>query len=259
MAVEQRWLANHRVTKLWSSPNADAIAFTEVPQFSYFLQLAPQEGSRIFVHYFGNSVSQEGDVFVDAIDLGPIDARPDRPEPEPRLQYLPRVLILSDIRAGFFQHMPKGVVLHGSRSGHEEHSTHQEFEGTAHFALNTELGWNATVGDDEIALHLAADEWGHHARAASDDYLSVELAQPVLGVPISDGQVRAFCWWMRKFVLQRWPDLPLHFPTHAEVEQSGETGHFDGKTDICEAEDVDTANEVRQRIFARLADPTWTV
>lgn len=257
MADGTRWLANHRVTGLWSSPDVDAVRFTQVPQFSYFEQLADQDGPRIFVRYFGNSVSQAGDVWVDAIDLGPIDARP--PGPEPEWEYEPAVLMLSDVRAGFFQQMPKGVILHGSRSTRRENSTHQEFMGTAHFALNTVLGWNVTVGDDEIAIHLAADEWGHHARQASDNYLSVELAQPDLGFPISDGQVRAFCWWMRKFVVPRWPNLPMHFPTHSEVEKNGETGHNDGKTDVCPWQNVDEANALRQRILDRLNDPSWSV
>lgn len=252
----ERWLANHRVTALWSGPDERAIAFTEVPRFSYFKQLAPQQHPRIFVHYFGNSVSQEGDVWVDAEDLGPINGRPDGPEPEP--VYTPRVLVLSDIRAGIFHQMPSGVVLHGSRSGIAGRPIHDEFEGTARFALNTELGWNATVGDDEIALHLAADEWGHHARAASDNYLAVEFAQPVLGDPITDGQVRAFCWWMRKFVLTRWPNFPMHFPTHSEIEHNGETGRFDGKTDIFKWQNEASSDEVRERILARLADRSWT-
>ena len=252
-----RWLANHRITGLWSSPHPDAVRFTQVPQFSYFEQLADQEGSRIFVRYFGNSVSQAGNVYVDAIDLGPIDARPDGPEPEP--VYEPRVLVKSDVRGGVFHQTPRGVILHGSRSTRRENTTHQEFEGTANFALNTVLGWNVTVGDDEIAIHLPPDEWGHHAFDASEHYLSVELAQPDLGFPISDAQVRAFCWWVRKFVQPRWPAFPMHFPTHSEVEHNGETGQFSGKTDVYPWQNVAEADALRQRIHNRLEDRSWSV
>lgn len=257
MAGGERWLSNHRVTTLWSGPDEGAIGFTEVPQFSYFKQLGPQVKSRIFVHYFGNSTSQAGDIWVDAEDLGPIGGRPDGPEPERR--YAPKVLIKPDVRAGTFQQMPKGVILHGSRSGIEGNSTHNEFMGTANFALNTDLGWNATIGDDEIALHLGPDEWGWNARAASLVYLGVEIAQPTHGAPITDGQVRAFCWWMRRLVLPTWPGLPLHFPTHSEVEHNGETGQFDGKSDVFKWQDQSQCNELRQRIFARLADNSWMV
>lgn len=257
MVVGVQWLQNHRKTALWSSPEADAIAFTTVPQWSYFEQLKPQVDGRIFVRYFGNSVSQAGDVWVDALDLGPIDGRPAGPEPEST--YTPTVLIKPDVRGGTFLHQPHGVILHGSRSGAVHTTTHAEFTGTANFALTTELGWNATIGDDEIAIHLPPDEWGHNARLASDDFLAVEIAQSRLGVPISNGQVRAFCWWMRKFVLPRWPGLPMHFPTHSEVENDGLTGQIDGKTDVFEWQDQANANELRQRVMDRLNDQSWTI
>lgn len=82
MAGDQKWLENHRVTRLWSGPDDGAIAFTEVPRESFCLQLAPQQGGRIFVHYFGNSVAQEGDIWVDAIDLGPTSDQTGQTEPE---------------------------------------------------------------------------------------------------------------------------------------------------------------------------------
>ncbi|MCC7104784.1 MAG: C40 family peptidase [Chloroflexi bacterium] len=90
MSIPTRWLANHAVTELWSSPMDDAVAFTLVPQWSIFQQIGEQQGHRIQVHYFGNRASEEGDVWVDAEDLGPIPRPegvvepewPDSPEPE---------------------------------------------------------------------------------------------------------------------------------------------------------------------------------
>src|SRR5436189_287998 len=84
MSVTEHWLANHRETGLWSGPDDGAIQFARVSQWSVFKQLKDQQGPRIYVHFFGNSVSPAGDVYVDAADLGPID-KPHEPirEPDP--------------------------------------------------------------------------------------------------------------------------------------------------------------------------------
>ena len=81
--MPDKWLANHRETGLWSGVDASSILFTRVPQWSIFKQLAPQSGPRIKVYYFGNSVSQEGEAYADAVDLGPIDAPAQIPPVEP--------------------------------------------------------------------------------------------------------------------------------------------------------------------------------
>src|SRR5204862_245812 len=57
---------------LWSGPDSAAVVFALVPQWSLFHQLAPQQGGRISVRYFGNSVAQAGTVWVDADHLGPV-------------------------------------------------------------------------------------------------------------------------------------------------------------------------------------------
>jgi hypothetical protein len=157
--------------------------------------------------------------------------------------------------AGAFARRPKGVILHGSGSGRASNPPLAEYAGTANWEnINPDgLGWNATIGPNIVAIHLSAREWGHNARAASDDYLAVELAQPVRSVPISDEQVNAFCAWFEAEVLPVWPDIPLYFPTHCEVERNGETGKIDGKDDVFP--DALRADELRSRIMARLGRP----
>lgn len=154
--------------------------------------------------------------------------------------------------AGTFAERPKGVILHGSGSGRASNPPLAEYAGTANWEnINPDgLGWNATIGPNIVAVHLSAREWGWNARAASQSYLAVELAQPVRSVPISDEQVNAFCAWFEAEVLPVWPDIPLFFPTHCEVERSGETGQIDGKDDVFP--DAARADELRGRIMARL-------
>jgi cell wall-associated NlpC family hydrolase len=82
MANRERWLANHAVTELWSGWDDHAVAWTMVPQWSFFQQLEDQQGKRIHVHYHGNSTSKEGDVWVDAQDVGPIGRPSSMVEPE---------------------------------------------------------------------------------------------------------------------------------------------------------------------------------
>jgi hypothetical protein len=156
--------------------------------------------------------------------------------------------------AGRFSKQPKGVVLHGSRSG-TSNSSNQEFDGTRNWAKNNPsgLGWNVTVGENRISIHLTPDEWGWHARAASDDYLSVEFAQATAKVPITDGQIHTFVWWLKEHVFKRWPDMPWHFPTHAEVERWGETGATDGKTDVFPFGDSRN-DDLRNKVYALLKE-----
>jgi hypothetical protein len=59
----------------------------------------------------------------------------------------------------------------------------------------------------------------------------VEFAQSLPSQPISDAQVKAFAWYLLNVVVPAWPTLPIFMPSHAEVERSGETGVFDGKSD----------------------------
>jgi hypothetical protein len=155
--------------------------------------------------------------------------------------------------------MPKGVVLHGSRSGVNQ-STKREFDGTRRWATVEPdgLGWNVTVGDDEISIHMPVEDWGWHARACSSRYLSCEFAQGIESLDISDAQVRTFCWWMRRHVFNKWPALEVVYimPTHAEVEHWGETGKIDGKTDVFSFGSSRT-EELRNRIKARLRSNQW--
>lgn len=150
-----------------------------------------------------------------------------------------------------------GVILHGSRSGRagqpNEAGRHTEFVGTAQYAVNEPggLGWNATVGHDEIAIHMLHSQWGWNARAASNKYLGVEFAQPTEAWPITDGQVRAFCWFVKE-ARKTWSHLPLQFPTHAELDGTQiYGGQYDGKTDVFRRGSPAT-DDLRARILAQL-------
>ena len=166
--------------------------------------------------------------------------------------YEPVIDSVSGGGAGNFTGTPKGVILHGSRSG-SNNDTEREYTGTVNYvrAGANGLGWHATIGDDRIALHIGPEGYGWNARAASSKYLAVEFAQAVEAKPISDGQVRAFAWWFRNKARATWPNLPLNFPTHAEVEARGETGARDGKTDVF-SNGSPRADELRARILAEI-------
>ena len=154
--------------------------------------------------------------------------------------------------AGSFSHTPLGVILHRSRSGAAGNPTSLEYLGTARYAVNEPggLGWNATCGSDAIALHMAYTQWGWNARGCSSLYLAVEFAQAVEANAISDGQVRAFCWFVRQ-ARTKWPGLPPNFPTHAELDGTVPYGVRDGKTDVF-ALHSPRADELRERIRAEL-------
>jgi hypothetical protein len=158
--------------------------------------------------------------------------------------------------AGTYSGRPAGVILHGSRSGVVGNPKSREFAGTVNWAQRNPdgLGWTATIGENEYATHMDVTQWGHNARNASRKYLAVEFAQAWFDEPITDAQVNAFVAFMKNEVLSRWPDFPLYFPTHAEVERSGETGARDGKTDVFTFGHP-LADELRARIMAKLQAP----
>lgn len=166
--------------------------------------------------------------------------------------YLPTVEEIPGNRAGSFPSVPRGVILHGSRSG-SGNNTDREYAGTVNYVRNgaSGLGWNATIGDDVVGIHIGPDGYGWNARAASSKYLAVEFAQAVETKPISDAQVKAFCWWFISHVYPRWPSIPLNFPTHAELEARGETGQRDGKTDVF-SNGSPQSDELRSRILTTL-------
>lgn len=171
-------------------------------------------------------------------------------EEEPTV-YMPRIDHDNGTVAGTFAGTPQGIILHGSRSGVAGRSVQAEYDGTRRYAASgIELGWSATVGDDAVSLHMRPRAWGWNARGASSHYLAVELAQPTVHDPITEGQVRALCWWIQQIVLPIWPTLDVtHLPTHAELPE----GQADGKTDCFPLGDA-RADELRARIAARLAD-----
>lgn len=126
-----------------------------------------------------------------------------------------------------------------------------EFWRNCEWALTTPLAFNVTIGADKVGLHLDERTWGWHARGASRHYLSAEFAQP-LYEDIPDGYVRAFCAYVQR-ARAVWPALPLHFPTHAELDGTAEYGGtYDGKSDVFPK--GPRTEELRGRIFARLGE-----
>jgi hypothetical protein len=128
---------------------------------------------------------------------------------------------------------PRGVIQHGSRSGRPL-TYQQEFESTDRWAMNPDnvLGWHATIGEGIISLHLPIKNFGWNAFAASAVYVAVEYAQPTEAYPITDLMVRTHNWFFATLVRPAFPRIPLHFPSHSEVEHSGEILHTpSGKTD----------------------------
>jgi hypothetical protein len=99
---------------------------------------------------------------------------------------------------------------------------------------------------------MGFNEWGWNARQASYRYLAVEFSQPLESFSINDDQVRVFAYWYRLAKLA-WPTLPLHFPTHAELDGTIEYGGYqDGKTDVfSKASNRD--DELRLRILAHIS------
>jgi hypothetical protein len=155
--------------------------------------------------------------------------------------------------AGTFVGTPRGVILHGSRSGKAGNPKATEYLGTARYEVNNtaDLGWHATIGEGTVAVHLDPRQWGWNARGSSSHFLAVEFAQATVDEAISDAQVDAFCAWLTERVLPVWPALPMFFPTHAELDGTPEYGPKDGKTDVYPAGSP-LADELRARIMARL-------
>lgn len=155
--------------------------------------------------------------------------------------------------AGSYRAIPRGVILHGSRSG-TQNDTEQEYTGTVGYVsrgTDGTVGWNVTVGDGKYTTHMEPTQYGWHARAASTGYLGAEFAQATRDKPVSDDQVRAFCHWFVNVVQPSWPGIALSFPSHAEVEAQGLTGQRDGKDDVFPNGDPRT-EELRTRILAQL-------
>lgn len=122
--------------------------------------------------------------------------------------------------------------------------------GTVGFAEGgaNDLAWHATVGDDEVAIHLEADEWGYHAREFSRDWIGIEFAQATIDRPICDAQIRAALWYLRRCVLPVYPELDLsHFMFHSECA----AGVRDGKTDPFANHSSELA-DLRRRILETL-------
>ncbi|MHB1160664.1 MAG: L,D-transpeptidase [Chloroflexota bacterium] len=66
-AFETWWVQTHRETRLWSGPDAQAIPFGQLAQWSYLQVVAPQRGSRLYVL---NPLTG-GHAYVDATAVGP--------------------------------------------------------------------------------------------------------------------------------------------------------------------------------------------
>ncbi|MPZ68617.1 MAG: hypothetical protein GEU71_03720 [Actinobacteria bacterium] len=179
-----------------------------------------------------------------------LERPPAPPSPAP-VTYTPRIEHVRGNVAGKLR-QPLGTILHGTRSG-KAWSTDQEYASTVSYVRNGAggLGWHVCVGNDVVCIHMEPEEWGHNARACSDDYLACEFAQARLGDPITDAQVRAFVWWWLRCT-RAFPHLPEYFPTHSDLDASGATGKFDGKSDPFLASDRSGADELRARIRAEI-------
>ena len=196
------------------------------------------------------TISAQGAHYLDVI-LGPGWPEPGAAPPTSGVVY-------EDLRTphvvGEFSRPPKGVILHGSRSGKAGNPKDKEYRGTANWAVSNPggLGWHATIGERMVAVHMSPREWGWSARAASDDYLAVELAQATVDEPITDGQVEALSDWIRTRVLPIWPGLPMVFPSHAELDGTAEYGGtVDGKSDVFPRGDG-RMTDLRARLLDRL-------
>lgn len=226
----------------WSGGNAaDEKAWT---------QLAPEAISEPPEGFFAQPAHPGWYLRPDVDDADLANWWHDETVPPDQETYEPIVERFTAPAIGTFQAQPSGVILHGSRSG-SSNTTEQEYNGTKQWAQRTEYVWNATIGDDAVAIHLAPNQWAWNAKEASRRYIGVEFAQATVDRPISDGQVRAFCWYFTNVLRDTWPGLPLVFPTHAELEANGQIGQPDGKTDVFPAGDP-RADELRTRILARL-------
>ncbi|MGI5835516.1 MAG: L,D-transpeptidase [Chloroflexota bacterium] len=79
-AFDPRWVQNHQETELWSGPDANAVSFGRVPQWSYFQAIGPQQDSRLYVW----NPQTNNYAFIDAAAVGPSGAPPTAtPTPPP--------------------------------------------------------------------------------------------------------------------------------------------------------------------------------
>lgn len=166
--------------------------------------------------------------------------------------YRPEVAHVPGNVAGDFGSVPAGFILHATRSGRPQ-SAVSEYNGTVGFVRGGAggLGWNATIGPDRVTTHMSWREWGWNARRASGRYIALEIAQAVESIEVEDGQARAAAWCIQQ-AQEAWGGrIPLHLPTHAELERWGETGARDGKSDVFSFGSP-RADELRGRILAEL-------
>lgn len=169
----------------------------------------------------------------------------------------PSIIFYEDFRdpqpAGRFTSVPKGVILHGSRSGVAGNPKEKETLGTARYEVNNtdDLGWHATIGENHVCIHLTPQEWGWNARGCSDTYLAVEIAQATVDEPITDPQVAALADYIKTRLRVAWPKLPMSFPSHAELDGTPEYGPKDGKSDVFPNGDV-RMNDLRARLLKAL-------
>ncbi|HEY2592722.1 MAG TPA: hypothetical protein VGK33_02350, partial [Chloroflexota bacterium] len=70
-----QWVKSSVGSTLWSGPDDDASAFTNVPVDSYFRVTGPQQGDRLQVYYVGDGLLRmPGDGWVDAADVDTVEA-----------------------------------------------------------------------------------------------------------------------------------------------------------------------------------------
>lgn len=170
----------------------------------------------------------------------------------PNVHYRPAVIVVPTPSETYpFLRAPKGFLLHGSRSGRAQ-PVAEEYQCTVRYAAGgaNDLGWNFTIGEDAVAEHIGPARWGWNSYRASMYYVALEFAQGNVEGEITDGQVRAAAWAIQRS-REVWPSIPLNLVTHAELEQTGETGRVDGKTDVYPFGDA-RADRLRERILLQL-------
>lgn len=145
---------------------------------------------------------------------------------------------------------PRGLLLHGSRSGIAGRDALVEYQACRDWAMNPNnggLGWHASIGPGIVAVHMGPTVYGWNCGSHSSEWIAVEFAQPTIDDAIDDSQVDAYCWWVRNEVLAAWPNLPHVIMAHSELNQ----GQREGKTDVFPRGSA-ALEEVKQRIRERL-------
>jgi hypothetical protein len=69
------WVTNHRATSLWSGVDANAVKFTDVPQWTKLriVEDAPADPGRMEIQFFGDGFTRlPGIAWVNVADIGPI-------------------------------------------------------------------------------------------------------------------------------------------------------------------------------------------